>query len=247
MLKCPKCGSDNMLGAIFCRNCGDKLNLNDLRPMDIPRSKDPHAFSFLKLVYRFFVLALLVGVAGILAMILLPPKSPMVTPTEAEKALAERKFQTLTTLTARSPESAMFTSAEATALAMKKILPDPAKAEGLVLVPERISVEFLASGCISIQVSSNLFGKLPMHSTAVVQIDAGEGGVTATVLKVSAGRLALPGVLAPFISERMLPMFADNGDVKKLKLDIRKVEVTGGSATVTLKSARERIRNATGK
>lgn len=236
-----------MLGAIFCRNCGDKLNLDDLRPADIPRAKDPHGFSFLKLVYRLCVLGLLVGAAGILAMILLPPKTSPVTPTEAEKALAERKYQTLTTLTARSPESAMFTSAEATALAMKKVLPEPGKAEGLVLVPEQISVEFLASGYVSIQVSSKLFGKLPMHSTAVVRIDADDSGVTAKVVKVSAGRLALPGILAPVISERMQPMFADNGDLKRLKLDIRKVEVTGGSATITLKPVRERIKNAAAK
>ncbi len=247
MLKCPKCSSDNMLGAIFCRNCGDKLNLDDLRPSDIPRAKNPNSFSFIKLVYRLFVLGMLVGAAGVLAMILLPPKATMVTPSDSEKALAERKYQTMVTLSARAAETAMFTSAEATHLAMKKVLPDPAKTDGLVLVPEQISVEFLPSGCISIQVSAKLFGKLPLHSTAIVRVDAGDSGITASVLKVSAGRLALPGALAPVISERVLPMFVDNSELKRLAADMRKLDVTGGSATITLKSVRERIKNASAK
>ena len=30
MIKCPKCGADNLMNAIFCRNCGDKLDLSKL-------------------------------------------------------------------------------------------------------------------------------------------------------------------------------------------------------------------------
>ena len=31
-LKCPKCGTDNLLTAIFCRGCGDKLDLEAMKP-----------------------------------------------------------------------------------------------------------------------------------------------------------------------------------------------------------------------
>ncbi|MBR4125648.1 MAG: zinc ribbon domain-containing protein [Victivallales bacterium] len=34
MLRCPKCGTDNMLTAIFCRGCGERLNLDEIRPDD---------------------------------------------------------------------------------------------------------------------------------------------------------------------------------------------------------------------
>ena len=34
MFRCPKCGTDNMLTAIFCRGCGERLNLDEIRPDD---------------------------------------------------------------------------------------------------------------------------------------------------------------------------------------------------------------------
>ena len=31
-IKCTKCGHPNQLGAIFCRGCGEKLELENLQP-----------------------------------------------------------------------------------------------------------------------------------------------------------------------------------------------------------------------
>ena len=32
MIPCPKCEADNQIGAIFCRSCGEKLDLDDINP-----------------------------------------------------------------------------------------------------------------------------------------------------------------------------------------------------------------------
>ena len=44
MLRCPKCGTDNMLTAIFCRGCGERLNLDEIKPDDFanigPKKQD---------------------------------------------------------------------------------------------------------------------------------------------------------------------------------------------------------------
>ena len=32
MIKCPKCEADNQIGAIFCRGCGEKLELDEIKP-----------------------------------------------------------------------------------------------------------------------------------------------------------------------------------------------------------------------
>ncbi|MBR6471691.1 MAG: zinc ribbon domain-containing protein [Victivallales bacterium] len=44
MFRCPKCGTDNMLTAIFCRGCGERLNLDEIRPDDFanitPKKQD---------------------------------------------------------------------------------------------------------------------------------------------------------------------------------------------------------------
>ncbi len=34
MLRCPKCGTDNLLSAVFCRGCGERMNLDEIRPDD---------------------------------------------------------------------------------------------------------------------------------------------------------------------------------------------------------------------
>lgn len=34
MLKCPKCGTDNLLSAVFCRGCGERMNLDEIKPDD---------------------------------------------------------------------------------------------------------------------------------------------------------------------------------------------------------------------
>jgi len=38
MLNCPKCGADNLLTAVFCRSCGEKLDLNAIKPEAIVAS-----------------------------------------------------------------------------------------------------------------------------------------------------------------------------------------------------------------
>ena len=35
MLRCPKCGADNLLSAVFCRSCGDRLDLDKIKPDDL--------------------------------------------------------------------------------------------------------------------------------------------------------------------------------------------------------------------
>ena len=40
LVKCANCGHDNQLGAIFCRNCGDKLNIEEMRP-ELKDSRGP--------------------------------------------------------------------------------------------------------------------------------------------------------------------------------------------------------------
>ena len=39
MIKCEECGHDNALGAIFCRECGAKLDIDNIKPSLDPKSK----------------------------------------------------------------------------------------------------------------------------------------------------------------------------------------------------------------
>ena len=39
MIKCEECGHDNELGAIFCRECGAKLDIDNIKPTLDPKAK----------------------------------------------------------------------------------------------------------------------------------------------------------------------------------------------------------------
>jgi hypothetical protein len=39
MIKCEECGHDNPLGSIFCRQCGGKLDIENIKPTLEPKSK----------------------------------------------------------------------------------------------------------------------------------------------------------------------------------------------------------------
>jgi uncharacterized membrane protein YvbJ len=50
MIKCPKCGSDNLLNAIFCRGCGEKLDLSELKPDSFLEKKLTKSQKIMKIV-----------------------------------------------------------------------------------------------------------------------------------------------------------------------------------------------------
>ena len=69
MINCPKCGADNLLNAIFCRTCGEKLNLEELKPTEVgPSEEDKKRLAQQRLMNQ-------IGggiIAYILAMIIVP-------------------------------------------------------------------------------------------------------------------------------------------------------------------------------
>lgn len=63
MVKCPECGHDNQLGAIFCHNCGAKLNIEELTP----EVKDTSSgIGIFKLLRKLITTVLLLGLIGVL-------------------------------------------------------------------------------------------------------------------------------------------------------------------------------------
>ena len=40
MIKCQKCGFENQMGSIFCRECGEKLNMDAIDPNKLQKDVD---------------------------------------------------------------------------------------------------------------------------------------------------------------------------------------------------------------
>ena len=78
MIRCPKCNAENQIGAIFCKSCGVKLDLNELshdQVVKAAKSARGKKFDFTKVVRNFVSTTLLIGVLVVLAGLYIPPKS----------------------------------------------------------------------------------------------------------------------------------------------------------------------------
>ena len=92
LLKCNECGFENQLGAIFCRECGAKLDVEKMRPQ-VKEKKIK--ISFGNLARNLLAIAVLGAVAFGFAMMFYPEQVPVVDLDEAAQEQADLKLQAL--------------------------------------------------------------------------------------------------------------------------------------------------------
>jgi len=234
MINCPKCGADNMIGAIFCRTCGEKLNLNELTPEVFDAPPVPASVKIARMVQRVLILVVLLVLIGLIAGLFFPT-SIVVTGTLDQNGIAvsQRKYQALQAPTKRTPDKIPFSADEATAI-VNQVLGLPSTAAGNKK-PQMLSVEFLASGNCRFVLKSLLFGQIPMYTIVVARPSVpSPGTVQFQVLKASIGKLPLPGGLkqqgvAQFTALNLGSAFAT------AKAHVQSVEVTAGNCSVAVK------------
>lgn len=243
-LKCPKCGVDNLLTAIFCRGCGEKLDLNEMKPDDV--LNDEHTKSQRKgasKAQKTFV-GVFFGLLGIIVLLAMCPVGAKGTAEgEVDKAL-ETGFTLLNKVKAAPAPApgkgkkpgAKKGASKAKALPTLDISSDDAsklmsKAMGLPkdqwpqgpLVPKHFSVDFKAGNSFKIVVKTKAFGVLPVSCTANAKIQEAEGQGTKYDYVLGSPRLG------------MLPLFV-YGD---LSLGLIQNLMNSVSAFQTIKTASE--------
>ena len=114
MLLCPKCGYDNELGRIFCHQCGQKLDLDAIKPPSRGgKSLKKKSYTTLWVwLWRLVALAVVGAVGWVLYLIFQLPPVPA-TPSDAEIRAADKKWMALEKLTMkRKPDVIEVTPAE---------------------------------------------------------------------------------------------------------------------------------------
>ncbi|OGV34958.1 MAG: hypothetical protein A2020_13340 [Lentisphaerae bacterium GWF2_45_14] len=92
MIKCQKCGFENQLGAIFCRQCGGKLELDELRP----EVKDKKKQGCFKTGCKIFIVLFLLLISSVIFILFFPLSYTEPTPfPEKDKAALEEKMTSL--------------------------------------------------------------------------------------------------------------------------------------------------------
>ncbi|MFZ2653895.1 MAG: zinc ribbon domain-containing protein, partial [Victivallales bacterium] len=70
LIKCNSCGHDNQLGAIFCRGCGDKLDVETMRPKVMEAKASSTGVG--GLIRNLIGFLIFLGLAGVIVMMFYP-------------------------------------------------------------------------------------------------------------------------------------------------------------------------------
>ncbi len=152
MLRCPKCGTDNLLSAVFCRGCGERMNLDEIRPddfADLGTKKDSTTMQNIVggIIIGVLVVAFAVGFCF--------PSCGALSTSEDGQAAAKSKFCGAPTVE--------LTDQEATDLCSYMVGRSGGDSEGPKV--SKISVRYHEDGTMSTYVRATFWGFVPASVT----------------------------------------------------------------------------------
>ncbi len=252
MINCPKCGEDNQVGAIFCRGCGEKLELDDLRPDDLKSKTKASAGKTIATVGRNLILLILIGggiVGGVMAFL----KPALSTPpglNEEETKVALKRFRKLRK--GKPGTEYLFNVSEVNMLAELVLeLTDDARmaahekriAEGVSqkLVVEGIFIECLPPTDMRFVLECRVMGKLNFYPSVSGTVTGTPNGLTFRINQVHAGKLPIP---TPQLQEPLIKIFTgvieQNVNFKnEIQFKITEITIDSDKLTVRKKPADE--------
>lgn len=253
MINCPKCEAENHLGAIFCRTCGDKLDMDNLRPADIKKTATD-AVSAGNILRNLIGLVLLLAVGALAAGIFLAPPLPPATTLSPENAKAMKSKVSF--IVGRQTTSETFTTAELNGLA-EFVLDLSAESVaqrrqeaietgvGNVLVPQGFYVELLPPDSIRMTVKHLVKNKVTWYTSIEGKLEASDEGLTFSREKTIVGRVPLPikQLEEKIISQRFTQLTTTESaryeSLQKGMKNVTGVKIEGDKITVTLGPAQK--------
>jgi hypothetical protein len=221
MLKCPKCGTDNLLSAVFCRGCGEKLNLDEIKPDDFQNIGVKKVDHTLQNAIGGAIIGVLILVFAVGC--LFPAFGKLSSTEDEQKAAADKiagiaKGATIT-----------LTDAEATAFVTGKLKSfsgtqgDPT-ATGC-------TVHFLDGNTVKLLLSGKVGGFLPISVTVLASIQASNKAIDLTMTNSKLGLFPIPEALKPKIIDNFRTVFnsclsASNEHVKAIAVSAGQISIT---------------------
>ena len=216
MLRCPKCGTDNLLSAVFCRGCGERMNLDEIKPDDFDKLDNKKDANTIQNIIGGIIIGVLV-VAFVIGLLFPMPGS--LSTTEAGQTAAVEKFSGGPEFTATDQELTDFANA------MK------ARFTGEDTDPlfKSVTVRCLGDNQVKVLIKATYFGFLPV--TVSVKCTANQGdNISLMGQQVKLGLLPLPAGMEEqfFIPLRNYGRNMMNDANQKIK----KLEISEGQATI---------------
>lgn len=137
LIKCAKCGFENQMGAIFCRGCGEKIDMNAMDPDTVAKNQKKGKGGIVgKIIRKIFLILIIVALVGSVASFFVSYRLPVykAAPSESLKE-AEAKVTKIGAekLTSLLPETE-FTMDEINILMKKRFF---GKADAVAMTDEK--------------------------------------------------------------------------------------------------------------
>jgi hypothetical protein len=231
LVKCANCGHDNQLGAIFCRNCGDKLNIEEMRPE--VKDKRGIKINFLKLFKTLIQLAIFVIIIGGALCLFVSSGLPVAPElTKAETVTAEKKGTSLVERVSgkegtRDKNSFILTPNEASYIFNKKIL-DSSDADnkgGYSIGGIFFTVS--EDKKVTIVLNAMLAAKLETRFELVGKINNKADGVTFEIENARMGYIPFPESVRGVVTGKFKPLLVKNGKdiLSQLNSQLKSIQI----------------------
>jgi hypothetical protein len=198
-IKCSKCGAENRLGQLFCRECGDKLDLSQAKHAG-RGSGGGRGVSSVALVVRLVIFVALLTVLGLLCW---GVPSPGAAPSENGATAVKAKLVALRGAVLRKNDVVeFFDEADVNAYLNASLTGAPAAGGFLKTALKELALD-IRPGEVTVWMKS-LLGPLPLTYVTDVKVSRDAAGrVDYDAGTVRIGRLPMPG----FLKDRMLGQF----------------------------------------
>ncbi len=247
MFKCSKCGASNEMGNLFCRTCGERLDMQAVED-EIKRSQQGFSKARIKkaagIGRKLMSLLLLLLFVAILVGLFIPAKLRV---NEADLSAADRDnaLKKLTVLSTQAQQlrgveiKYKFTSAELTLAANRLLgLDKPsADSEGGVLAPEHLSIELLGSGYVRLVLRSQAFKNVKVYSVLVGRFEMRNDKVLFTPRSAYVGRVRLPGPAQKIVLDRYKALLEGEPLIPRLQQNIDDIEVRQNQVMIAIQAS----------
>ena len=232
LLKCDECGFDNQLGAIFCRECGAKLDVEAMRP-EVKEHKAK--INFGDLARNLLAVAVLGGLAFAIGMMFYPEKSTPVDLDAKAITATDTKFQSLINKIGGEQEEAtyIFTPDEVTYLYNNK-LTDSAEGGGYSIDKLHVSVDPYEN--VVLLADAKMFGASVSFKLVGKIVD---DKAKLEVISAKMGHLSIPGFARDKIVNKFTPGI-DEGSIKDIIDATEKLVIDeDGNFSITVKELKK--------
>ena len=233
LLKCNECGHDNQLGAIFCRECGTKLDVEKMRPK-VENKTEKDIAGLVKNIIAIVVLLTLVIVFGLL---FFPQSGSSYELTAEEKTKTNAKLEKLIKRIngdTYSDAKYVFTPDEVTYAFNNKLTGESGEGE------EGEEEEDTNKLTISLDVYDNIVLTLETKIFGAIPASFGLNGylvdekLDLNVTSAKMGHLSVPGFAHKKIIAKFIPATED-GEIAKIIAAASEVKVENGDFHITVK------------